>query len=71
VLSLRVHIVKKYARFLNGIDLENVKVGDTLDLPDAVAQMLVHEGWGEFVGAKDLANGATTPNVNRKSERPD
>ena len=54
MLILRVLIIKKFARFLNGVDLDTLKVGDVVDLPDAIATMLVHEGWAEFANAKTV-----------------
>jgi hypothetical protein len=47
-MLLRVRLIKKLARFLNGVDLEELRVGECVDLPAAVARMLLSEGWAEL-----------------------
>lgn len=43
--GVRVHLLKKFARMLDGIDLSNHEVGDIMDLPDPKARLLIAEGW--------------------------
>ncbi len=45
----RVRLVRKLAAVLNGFDLSKIKPGDVVQVPDAVAAMLVREGWAEPV----------------------
>lgn len=45
----RIRLIKKLAPIINGIDLSKVKVGDVIEVPNAVAQMLIREGWAEVV----------------------
>jgi hypothetical protein len=52
---LRVRLTKKLARFLNGIDLDKLSVGDSMDLPERDARMLVAEGWAELPNTADGA----------------
>jgi hypothetical protein len=45
----RVRLTKKLAAALNGLDLSNAQVGDVLVVAEAVAAMLIREGWAELV----------------------
>ena len=53
----RVRLIKKLAPMLNGIDLSQVQAGDIIIVPEAVASILVREGWAELVknNGDDLA----------------
>jgi hypothetical protein len=42
-------LTRKLCNVLNGLDLSQVHVGDNLDLPNAMASMLVREGWAEVL----------------------
>ena len=42
---MRVRLIRKLALQIDGIDLTNHEVGDTIDLPEAKAHLLVAEGW--------------------------
>lgn len=44
----RVRLIKKLAPVLNGIDLSHIEVGDLVVVPEAVAAMLIREGWAEI-----------------------
>ena len=44
-----VRLVRKLAPMLNGVDLSKVEVGDVIVVPEAVAAMLIREGWAEPV----------------------
>jgi hypothetical protein len=44
-MLVRVRIVKKLARFLNGIDLDKLQVGEVVELPQRTAGLLIAEGW--------------------------
>ena len=48
--SMQVRLIKKFAYFLNGVDLRALRVGECVDLPAATARMMVLEGWAEPVG---------------------
>ena len=47
-MPLRVRLVKKHSQFLNGVDLKNLRVGECAIFPDAVALMLMAEGWAQL-----------------------
>jgi hypothetical protein len=49
----RVRLIRKLAPILNGVDLSQVKVGDVIQVPEAIAAMLIREGWAELVTEKD------------------
>lgn len=42
---MRVRLTRKLAREIDGIDLSNYDVGDTMDLPTSKARLLIAEGW--------------------------
>jgi hypothetical protein len=42
---MRVRLIRKLALKIDGIDLSNHEVGDTLDLPEIKAALLIAEGW--------------------------
>jgi hypothetical protein len=46
---LRIHLVKKLAPFLNGIDLSERQVGDVFDCEARVGRMLIRERWAYLV----------------------
>ncbi|HET9469116.1 MAG TPA: hypothetical protein VFO48_11915 [Vicinamibacterales bacterium] len=47
---MRVRLTRKFADYLNGVDLSRVRVGDVLELSERDASMLIREGWAEEVG---------------------
>ena len=47
---MQVRLIKKFAYFLNGVDLRALRVGECVDLPAATARMMVLEGWAKPVG---------------------
>lgn len=46
---VRVRLTRKLADHLNGVDVSHVNVGDHLIVANAVAAMLIREGWAELV----------------------
>ena len=44
----KVRLIRKLAPLLNGIDLSKHQVGDVISVSDAVALMLVREGWAKW-----------------------
>jgi hypothetical protein len=41
----KVHLTKKFAAFLDGIDLSRVEAGDDIELSEREANLLIAEGW--------------------------
>ena len=49
VPPVRIRLTRKFAAFLNGLDLSRINVGDIVVLPERDAVMLIREGWAERV----------------------
>ena len=45
---MKVRLTRKFANLINGIDLSKVHEGETLDLSDREAWILMAEGWAEY-----------------------
>lgn len=52
-MRLRVRLIKKLARFLNGVDLDKLRVGECVELPTRTARMLLAEGWAVLVDSDE------------------
>ena len=52
VESASVRLIRKYADMIDGVDLEDADVGDTLDLSKRDADVLIAEGWAERVNTE-------------------
>ena len=48
---MRVRLTRKFANFLNGIDLTDVSVGDVVEMKAHEAALVVAEGWAVVVPA--------------------
>jgi hypothetical protein len=48
-----VHLTKKFANFLDGIDLSRVKAGEHIELSEREARILVAEGWARPISAAE------------------
>ena len=56
----RIRLIRKLAAVLNGIDVSALRVGDTIELPDATAQMMIAERWAELA-SKPFSQGSFHP----------
>lgn len=56
----RIRLIRKLAPVLNGVDLSKVQVGDVLEVPEAVAAMLIREGWAELINGEKFASSVKT-----------
>jgi hypothetical protein len=43
--KMKVHLTRKYATRIDGIDLSGHEIGDVLDLPAEQAHLLIAEDW--------------------------
>jgi hypothetical protein len=43
--TMQVRIIRKFANFINGVDLSRVQVGEVITVPVRVGQMLIAEVW--------------------------
>jgi hypothetical protein len=65
---LKIRLTRKFSNLINGIDLSKVRAGETIDLSDQDAAMLMAEGWAEIAGpAAPRTEAHEKP---RKSSRP-
>ena len=46
-LVARIRLTRKLAAVVNGVDLSSRKVGDIIELSDALARMMIAERWAE------------------------
>ncbi len=49
---MRIRLVRKYANVLNGIDLTDIRIGDTVELIPFQAELLIREGWAVKVNRR-------------------
>jgi hypothetical protein len=47
---MKVRLTRKFANLINGIDLSKAQAGETLDLSQREAEILMAEGWAEYAG---------------------
>jgi hypothetical protein len=65
---LKIRLTRKFSNVINGVDLSKVRAGETIDLSDHDAEMLMAEGWAEMAGP--TAPRAEAHEKPRKSSRP-
>jgi hypothetical protein len=53
---MKIRLTRKFADLINGVDLSKAHAGETLDLPERDADILLAEGWASLAGLED-----TTP----------
>jgi hypothetical protein len=51
---MKVRLTRKFADLINGIDLSRAHTGETLDLSQREAEILLAEGWAEYAGGEKL-----------------
>jgi hypothetical protein len=67
---MKVRLTRKFANLINGIDLSKAHEGETLDLSDREAQILMAEGWAEYAGgAQPRDHAHDTPAAKRRGRR--
>ena len=49
---MKVRLTRKFADLINGIDLSKAHTGETLDLSQREAEILLAEGWAEYAGGE-------------------
>jgi len=68
---MKVRLTRECADLINGIDLSKAHAGETLELSDRGAGILLAEGWAEYAGAiqpRDRAHGNATQVAARRSQ---
>jgi hypothetical protein len=71
---MKVRLTRKFADLINGIDLSRAHTGETLDLTQREAEILLAEGWAEYAGGEQLREQAhelppKTPRWRRSKKR--
>jgi hypothetical protein len=67
--AMKVRLTRKYADVIDGVDLSNVRTGETLDLPAREARLLLAEGWAEYAGGRRSRATANESTFSRKRSR--
>ena len=49
---MKIRLTHKYAELINGVDLSKAHEGETLDLSQRDAEILLAEGWAEYEGTR-------------------
>jgi hypothetical protein len=49
-VTVYIRLTKKFADYLDGVDVTQYTEGDLIELDDRIAWLLVAEGWAEPVG---------------------
>ena len=71
-----VHLLRKYAESIDGVNLEKAAVGDRLELPPRDANILIAEGWAVRVDDERLSRllpralAADSTSRSRKKSKP-
>jgi len=56
--TVRVHLIRKLAEMIDGVDLSKAQVGDILTLPRRDGELLLAERWAEICNADAVAEAA-------------
>ena len=64
---VKVRLVRKYARAINGIDLSTHNVGDVMDLTAEQGRLLVAEGWA--VNVEEPRSRSIRERLNRAADK--
>ena len=59
----RIRLTRKLAAVVNGVDLSARKVGDIIELSDALARMMIAERWAEPVDQPGVGHDPRHPNT--------
>lgn len=51
--AVKVRITRKFAEFIDGVDLRELRVGDVVDVSPPDAALLLAEGWAQRTEAAD------------------
>jgi len=71
---MKVRLTRKFADLINGIDLSKAHAGETRELSDREAGILLAEGWAEYAGRSSRATARTemprkSPPAGRSSKK--
>jgi hypothetical protein len=66
---MKIRLTRKLADLINGIDLSKAREGETLDLSEREARLLMAEGWAEYDGGAQPRDQADEPARKRRWPR--
>jgi len=66
---MKIRLTRKLADLINGIDLSKAHEGETLDLSEREARLLMAEGWAEYDGGTQPREKADEPARKRRWRR--
>jgi len=66
---MKIRLTRKLADLINGIDLSKAHEGETLDLSEREARLLMAEGWAEYAGGTQPRDQADEPARSRRPRR--
>jgi len=66
---VKVRITKKFAEFIDGVDLTDSHVGDVIDVPVTDASLLLAERWA--VPANDITQRVEAADTGERADEPD
>jgi hypothetical protein len=67
---MRIRLTKRFAKFIDGIDLSAAAAGDVLDLSPREAALLIREGWAASIEDVDGRGGSVPPAPHEAKKTP-
>ena len=64
-----MRLTKRFAEFIDGVDLSRRRAGEEIELPTHEARLLLAEGWAELASGPAAATSADKP-PRRRLARP-
>ncbi|MBI2186054.1 MAG: response regulator [Acidobacteria bacterium] len=64
---MQIRIIRKFANFINDVDLSRVQVGDVITVPVRSAEMLIAEGWAVAQDARRDGDSRATNHASARS----
>ena len=66
---MKIRLTRKFAEVINGVDLSKAHEGETLDLSEREAEILLAEGWAEYAGGAQPRERAHEAHRDRNAPR--
>ena len=69
---MKIRLTRKFADVINGVDISKAHEGETLDLSQREAEILLAEGWAEYEGGaqpRDTAHEAERAGSTRRRSK--
>ena len=62
-----IRLIRKLALSMNGVDVSRVEVGDTVELDESQAEMMIELGWGEKADGEIRTSGFSASSRQRRN----